>query len=67
MMKQQVARFLDGFNVNFFAYGQTGSGKTFTTSGPAGIFKKIGDEALENYPKDFGLFPRAACDIFKAI
>ena len=53
--------------MNFFAYGQTGSGKTFTTSGPAGVFKKIGDEALNNYPKDFGLFPRAACDIFKAI
>ena len=67
MMKHQVDRFLDGYNVNFIAYGQTGSGKTFTTSGPAGVFKKVGEEALDSYPAEFGLFPRAACDIFKAI
>ena len=67
MMKHQVDRFLDGYNVNFIAYGQTGSGKTFTTSGPSGVFKKVPEDAFENYPKTFGLFPRAACDIFKAI
>ena len=67
MMKHQVDHFLDGYNVNFIAYGQTGSGKTFTTSGPSGVFKKVGEEALDNYPPEFGLFPRAACDIFKAL
>lgn len=67
MMRERVDRFLDGYNINFFAYGQTGSGKTYTTSGPAGIFKKPPADAFENYPKEFGLFPRAACDIFKAM
>lgn len=67
MMKSQVDRFLDGYNINFFAYGQTGSGKTFTTSGPQGVFKNLSDDAFENYPKEFGLFPRAACDILKGL
>lgn len=67
MMKSQVERFLDGYNINFFAYGQTGSGKTYTTSGPSGVFKKLPEDAFENYPKAFGLFPRAACDIYKGM
>ena len=64
-LPQRVDAFMNGYNVNLMAYGQTGTGKTHTMFGTPGIMGRAGrgDYGMSVH-KDYGVFPRAALDIF---
>eukprot|EP00944_MAST-04C_sp_MAST-4C-sp1_P012881 g12881.t1 len=64
-LPSRVEAFMSGYNVNLLAYGQTGTGKTHTMLGTPGVMKRAGrgDYGMSVH-KDYGIFPRAALDIF---
>ena len=63
-----VMDFLNGFNATIVVYGQTGSGKTYTMFGASEIPSDMGNDfARVARSKNFGIVPRACCEIFEAI
>ncbi|XP_069866897.1 kinesin-like protein KIF25 [Dipodomys merriami] len=55
---------LDGYNVCIMAYGQTGSGKSYTMLGPRAVdWPALPPDA----PRDPGVIPRAAEELFRLI
>ena len=64
-LPRRIDAFLDGYNVNVMAYGQTGTGKTHTMFGTPGIMERAGrGDYGTSICKDYGIFPRAALEIF---
>ena len=54
-----LEQFLDGYNTTFIAYGQTGTGKTHTVFGSSLDTVQAHDLESRQFPKEWGLFPRA--------
>ena len=55
---------MNGYNITFMAYGQTGSGKTYSMIAPVGSFKNLGADDTGQMMEHYGLFPRAALNIY---